>query len=71
MKEEKIICDGCGKQLNLPTSYPHNYCLRLSVVDHIVPSEERGVYMVHMTPPLKEDLDFCGMGCLNNWMKER
>ena len=68
MCENTIIkCDHCGEQLNIDSSYPHNYGLYLASKDYGV-NTTGAVYAVHQTPPLMEDKDFCDIMCLSNWI---
>ena len=67
MIDTKICCDNCGTQLNIDSSYPHNYGIQIRSLDYGINTS--GVeYALYMEPPLKKTLDFCGIGCLQAWI---
>jgi hypothetical protein len=69
MKDTKICCDNCGKQLNIDSSYPANYGLQLKSVNYGVNTS--GVrYAILMEPSFKGERDFCGISCLKEWIEK-
>ena len=65
-----IICDGCGKDISpRDTAYPHQYILRLAPVDVGI-NTGNIVYGIAMSPPIKGELYFCGIGCVGLWADE-
>lgn len=67
MKNEKITCDQCGKQLNIDSSYPHNYGLSLTAKDYGVNTTGK-YFAIAQYPPIDSDKDFCGPKCLKEWI---
>lgn len=66
----EITCDACGKKLNRETESPHIYTLQLRCLDRRVRSRQGGITnAVLMHPPLDNDLEFCGWGCLTVWLR--
>ncbi len=70
-QETNINCDCCGEKLNVVSSYPHNYCLHLCSVDRGLSDDSGFQYAILQYPPIDKDLDFCGLACLEKWVKER
>lgn len=63
-----IICDSCEKDISpIDTQYPHDYILRLSSYDRAYNTS--GIsYAVIRYAPIENDLYFCGLQCLKNWI---
>jgi len=61
-----IVCDNCGRELVIESSYPANYSLQLSAID--TNTNTTGVqFAVAVVPPINETLHFCGFSCLTKW----
>jgi len=65
----RIICDECGDELVTHTSYPAKYMLELDVIDTNINNTGSG-YAVSTRPPFEGKKHFCGLECLENWIKE-
>jgi hypothetical protein len=63
-----VNCDLCNKKLNEPTHFPADYYLRLSQAS--APSAGGFIYDVCVYPLLKSSMDFCGFGCLKDWLEK-
>lgn len=66
---EKITCDKCGEDITTRGAKP---AWRLKLAQEQIPVDGVGEYSVMVHPPLghwREHLDFCGMGCLQDWME--
>ncbi len=70
MIETTINCDSCGQHVNAPTLYDVDYYLTLS--QSSAPHKKGSpVYDVYIHPILKDgDKHFCGLKCLQNWLKK-
>jgi hypothetical protein len=64
----KYLCDNCEKDLTYSGGCI-DHCLKLSD-RHYGPSSDF-VFDVYIYPLLKEDLFFCGFGCLEKWIEKR
>ena len=69
MIKTEINCDSCGRKLNEPTNYEADYYVRL--VKASAPRASGFCYAVHVHPPIDDDMEFCGLGCLKNWLKKK
>ena len=65
---KSICCDGCEKEMSKETPSPADYGLVLSCKDF---NTRRGglVHSVMVYPILERDHHFCGLKCLNKWIK--
>jgi len=67
-----ITCDGCGNDISPEhTTYPHKYILKICCQDVALRSERGAVYAIYMSPPIKDDLYFCGMKCIKKYVTEK
>lgn len=65
----KIICDNCGEDLIIHSSYPAKYSLELRAVDTNL-NDTGVVYAVHVSPPINGKLHFCNRSCLKEWCEK-
>lgn len=65
MKETKITCDGCGKDL---TTTGNSVDYRLALVNEAIPSGGGAVTDMMVYPPIERNVHFCGMRCLKAWL---
>lgn len=65
MEDRKVICDNCGADLTF-TSNTMDYSIR--VINRQIPTHSGAVTDMYIYPPLKHNLDFCGLGCMKKWM---
>jgi hypothetical protein len=68
MIETKIACDGCGKDIDPTTNYMAEAYIQMSPVYKKGKSEYR--YATYGRIPIKETLQFCGIGCVGVWYHE-
>lgn len=61
----RITCDFCDKDLTTCGSMP-TYALRL--INREVRTSSDVVFAVAVYPLLKNDLDFCSVRCLKDWI---
>lgn len=63
--KHEIICDNCDRA----QTSGEEYCL--SLVNRNIPKKRGDVISaVFVYPPLDKDLDFCGMGCLKQYIEK-
>lgn len=65
-----ILCDCCNEELIVDSQYPHKYSLKLSCIDTGINTSGMH-YPVAMKPILKEDMYFCNIKCLTEWLNNR
>ena len=68
MKDIKIVCDYCNKELT-NTRNSIDYCLSLS--SQRIPCQEGAVTDIMVLPPIEREANFCGLGCLKNWIDKK
>jgi len=65
MREVKITCDGCGKDITNTAQMP---AFRLHLLAESLPHTSNSVYSVRVYPPIKRDCYFCDTECLKSWL---
>ena len=66
MRKTTILCDNCKSDLS-QCGPVERYMIELRAIP--IPFVGLAVVDVMMLPPIEEDLYFCGLGCLRNWVK--
>lgn len=66
MKQIEISCDFCGRQLKYSRG-GYDYILHLS--NRKIGPEGSSVLDYLSYPCIENDADFCGLGCLKEWLK--
>ena len=66
MKEVKITCDNCGKDITTTGAMP-TYRLHLSAEP--LPHTGNAVFAVMVYPPIENDKYFCDVKCLKEFFK--
>lgn len=65
MKEDKVTCDGCGKDISTRSNI-EGWRLVLSVES--IPADGAGPYTCkHVPLPIGRTYHFCRLPCLDNW----
>lgn len=65
MKEIKITCDHCNRDLTTTGSMPdYRICLSAESMPH----DTNVIYSVMVYPPFDRDKFFCGLECLKKWL---
>ncbi len=67
MQTMSVKCDTCEKELVVDSSYPHNYCLKLSSAD-FGKNSSGIVYAIMDYPHIKREHHFCNLQCLKDWV---
>lgn len=65
MREVKINCDGCGKDITSTDAMPR---FRLHLLAEALSHTSAIVYAIIRQPPIEEDCYFCDFDCLRNWI---
>lgn len=68
MREVKITCDGCGKDITNTAQMP---AFRLHLLAEALPHTSNSVYAVLVYPPIESDCYFCDTSCLKSWLTKR
>lgn len=67
MREEKITCDACGKDLTTTGPQP---MFRLMLTSEEVPSDSGGLmHAIRVYPDIDKDHHFCNTTCLADWVE--
>lgn len=72
MRDEKVVCDNCGRDL----AYTDNaYAYRVLLTDEEIPRSERArrsgiVTDMHLPPAFDRDHHFCDRDCLSAWVQK-
>lgn len=64
-KEVKISCDSCGKDITSTGGIPG---FRLHLASEILPMREGPVAAVLVYPDIDNDMYFCDLRCLADWV---
>jgi len=64
-KDIKITCDNCEKDLSSTAGMPD---FRLKLSSESLPNTSDITFAVYVSPDIDEDLYFCGLGCLKEWI---
>lgn len=67
MSTRSIICDNCGKELVVDSSYPATFSLELKAINTGI-NTSGYKYAVAVIPPIKSTKHFCGLKCLKEWI---
>ena len=68
MKNIKITCDDCGKDITETGSMP---AFRLVLSSEKLPSSANSIYAVLVEPPIDRTYYFCNCICLRRWLDFR
>lgn len=68
MKETKITCDDCGKDLTETGGMP---AFRLTLSSEPIPHNTSIVLAILVYPEVKRNRHFCNLACLRNWLADR
>lgn len=70
MKNNFVTCDSCGRDITY-TLNCEDYRLALKVESKDLDPKTGGcVNLVLIPPPIDNDADFCGVGCLRTWFNK-
>lgn len=64
---KKIICDNCNCDL---TDTEGIVAYRLNLTCEKIPNISGYTCDVMIYPPINQQLNFCGLGCLKNWINK-
>lgn len=68
MRSITITCDQCDRDL---TESHGSKAYRICVSSELIPNTSGVSYDMHIAPPIKQALHFCGTGCLSNYCATR
>lgn len=67
MRTTKILCDNCNEDITTTCMRP---AYRLRITCERLPNTANSEYTILVSPPIKDDLYFCGTKCLKEWAAE-